>query len=103
MNLAFWRKPKINKQKIKDELVGCSAEQRVMRNRLTITMLNGESLEWSNDNWKDKNYLAPWINFYQWYFEKDSDCYVMKYNRGETMFKRADIKSFDVHTSDSNS
>ena len=75
-----------------------TVERRVMHNRLTITMLDGKNLQWTQTKWTGKNYLVPWINFYQWYFEKNSDHYVMKYDVGETMFKRADIKSFTVHT-----
>jgi len=70
----------------------------VMHNRLTITMLDGKNLEWNQTKGTGKNYLVPLINFYQWYFEKDTPYYVMKYARGETMFKRADIKTFTVHT-----
>ena len=75
-----------------------TVERRVMHNRLTITMVDGKNVSWTDEDWKGKNYLVPWINFYQWYFEKDSDHYVMRYGVGETMFKRADIKTFTVHT-----
>ena len=38
------------------------------------------------------------VKFYRWYFAKDSECYIMRYDVGETMFRRADIRTFTVHT-----
>ena len=72
-------------------------ERGVMCNALTLTMVDGKRHIWTVDKWKGNNYLVPWIKFYHWYFEKDSLCYVMKYDEGETMIKRADIKSFTVN------
>lgn len=87
-----WLKGKKKKEADKSQEV----ERFVMHNRLTITMVDGKNLSWTDEDWKGKHKLEPWTNFYKWYFAKDTPHYVMGYKNGETMFKRADIKSFTV-------
>lgn len=86
------------KQDQKETTGSDTVERRVMHNCLTITMMDGKNLEWAIEDWKGKHRLKPWTNFYKWYFAKDNPHYVMKYKNGETMFKRADIRTFTVHT-----
>jgi len=84
----------------KEAKVSDTVERRVMHNRLTLTMYDGKNLSWTDEDWKGKNPVEPWTIFYKWYFGKDKDYFVMKYKNGETMFKRADIKSFTVQTTE---
>ena len=89
----LWR----NKKK-KEADKSQEVERRVMRNTLTLTLVDGKKHEWTHEDWKGKNRIVPWIKFYRWYFEKGSECYIMRYDIGETMFKRADIRTFTVQT-----
>jgi len=83
----FWNK---KKEKPKEE------GPPVIVNRLTIFFRDGSWKAWSEENWKGSNRVQPWIHFYKWFFGKSGEYYVMKYDTGEHMFLRKDIKSFTV-------
>ena len=41
--------------------------------------------------------IGPWRGFYTWYFGRvKSDSYVMRYDKGEIMIQRKNIRSFEV-------
>ena len=66
-------------------------------NTLTIVMKDGHTLAWTTTSTLTSMVPnAPWVDFYKWYFGRESDEYVMRYASGETMFKREDIKRFIV-------
>ncbi len=64
---------------------------------LKIETINKKTYGWEIPIDEHKNYKKPWINFYQWYFNRpQSKHYIMKFNKGERMIRREDIVSFQI-------
>ena len=72
------------------------AVKAVKRNELTIKMRDKSVLSWEVADWNGEDKIKPWRHFYKWFFGRESDVFVMRYNTGETMFRRADVMSFTV-------
>ena len=72
------------------------AVKTVKRNELTIKMSDKSILSWEVADWNGEDKIKPWRHFYKWFFGRAGGVFVMRYNTGETMFRRADISSFTV-------
>ena len=83
----FWRK---TPEPMKATMV-------VKKNELKVITKDGAILSWAVEDWKGTNRIEPWIAFYKWFFGRSSDTFVMRYDCGETMFRRTDIVRFTVH------
>ena len=68
------------------------------RTTLTIKLSNGDILSWSDKTYTNiTNEIGrSWIDFYKWYFCRDSDNYVFIYATGRTMMRRQDIVTFNI-------
>ena len=65
-------------------------------NRLRVWLADGEVISWSVTNWTSTERITPWREFYRWWFGRVSESYIMQWDCGETMIRRADIKRFSV-------
>jgi len=68
----------------------------ILKSELTITLSNGSQIAWNNPIKNKSSLIRPWRNFYKWYFTKNTPYYVMRYNLGQVMFLRNDIKNFRI-------
>ena len=50
------------KRKAEKEIEGSKSKLNdwVMRNTLTLTMVDGKRHEWTQEDWKGKNRIVPW-------------------------------------------
>lgn len=47
--------------------------------------------------WDDSDdYGLPWMGFYDWYFKDTTDAYLMKYDKGQFLVLRSELKRFEV-------
>lgn len=65
-------------------------------NKLKIWFENGGETSWWVTPWTGTERIEPWKDFYRWWFGRDSESYVMRWEKGETMIRRKDIKRFSV-------
>ena len=72
------------------------AKKIILKSELTITLSNGSQIAWNSPIKSKSELVRPWRNFYKWYFTKNTPYYVMRYNLGQVMFLRNDIKNFRI-------
>lgn len=68
----------------------------ILKSKLTISLSDGILLPWEAPVKNKSSLIRPWRNFYKWYFTKNTPYYVMRYNLGQVMFLRNDIKNFRI-------
>ena len=74
-----------------------SKEKERPISRLTIKFNDKSVLSWTHNTIDNYAIPNPWHNFYKWYFGRpQSKYFVMHHAKGQTMFKREDIRLFAV-------
>jgi hypothetical protein len=68
----------------------------VKRNEIAILCADTITRYFAVDDWKGTAMNEPWIKFYSWYFNEQSDCFLFVFEDREVMFRRCDIVSFRV-------
>ena len=67
---------------------------------LLICFEDGSSFSLENSSYTSKNIVRPWIDFHQWFFEKDTPYFVLCYNDKDNetrmMIRRENIKTFTI-------
>ena len=68
---------------------------------LLICFEDGSSFSLENSSYTSKNIVRPWIDFHQWFFEKDTPYFVLCYrtnkdNETRMMIRRENIKTFTI-------
>lgn len=67
---------------------------------LLICFEDGSSFGLENSSYTSKNIVRPWIDFHQWFFEKDTPYFVLCYNDKDNetrmMIRRENIKTFTI-------
>ena len=98
--IRFFRKAKAQETQLTTEpepTTASSTEKERPISRLTIKFKDNSVLSWTcstTDNFAQSN---SWRNFYKWYFGRpQSKYFVMHHAKGQTMFKREDIRLFAV-------
>ena len=71
--------------------------KKSVTNQLTIHFDDNTTLSWSVIDFVGKSKIETWKEFYHWYFGRHgSEYFIFRYKGGETMFRRKDIKRFNV-------
>lgn len=69
----------------------------VKDNVLTVTVRDNRYFSWEVRDWSGNDLIYPWKSFYKWYFGRKGDSFIFRYAEGQTMIRRDDIVSFNVH------
>jgi hypothetical protein len=73
-----------------------TAKVEKRQSKLTIVFNDDRWLSWDADIKKLESLVNPYRRFYKWYFSETTPHFVMKHNKGEQMFLRANIKEFNL-------
>lgn len=68
---------------------------KLVKNQLTLYLQDGTSIAFHT--FYEGERIAPWKDFYKWFFGRTGEFYVIGYDVGETMVRRSDISRFNVH------
>ncbi len=66
---------------------------------LTITFNDGTTIQWKTKQ-STASRSGAYRKFYKWFFSTDKPFFLFKYDTGETMFYRKDIKTFNSSVTD---
>ena len=82
MKLKFWKK---------------EVEEKKLYSLLVVTFANGSNLALSVPATKGRK-IAPWIDFWKWYFVRESPRYSINYKHGSYLVDRENIKLVHIFT-----
>jgi len=67
------------------------------KSEIIILLSNGDKVAFHTKSWAPEKRITPWKDFYKWYFGRNSEEYIFRYDIGERMIRRKDIMGFIVH------
>jgi len=91
VNLLWWKKE--DKEEVEPEP---PKVKMVLRSKITILFTDKSTYTlWTEiDSKKDK--LLPYMDFYKWFFCRDSEMFRLEHKSGELVFKRQDVSRVSI-------